>query len=229
LYNYDNKFIEQCFQNSVDLKDKINFQFETGKINFPKYNTNITNKTNLEVLSDLAYNGLHAKLTLRKERGETFSDELVDKYVARLEYELQIINDKQIVDYFLIVADVINWAKDSGIRIGISRGSAGGSLLAYATNIIELDPIQHNLLFERFINPARTALPDIDTDTEQGTRELIRKYLEDKYGKESVLGVVTFGQYKAKSALQDATRGLGLDFLSFNRRLTRRLDDQRFG
>lgn len=212
-YNYDPKeVIDSAFATSLKILDKVDFKFDTGKINFPKFvHPEIKDKTNLEILEELAEEGLFAKLAARKARGEKFSKVKLEEYEKRLKYEIGIIDQKQIVDYFLIVQDVINWARAEGIRPGVGRGSVGGSLLAYAIGITEIDSIKYELYFERFQNPQRRSLPDIDCDFENGGRERIREYLEQKYGKESVFGVVTFHIFQAKSALEDASRGLGKD------------------
>lgn len=209
-YNYDNKFIEQCLQNSLDISNEINFDFDTETTNYPKFPVpnNITSENYLE---DLAYKGLLKKMKERKENDEKFSDELIEKYEQQLEYELKVITDKKYTDYFLVFQDWTNWAKNQGFWLGPARGSAGGSLLAYALDITDLDPIKFNLYFERFLNPERSAKPDIDCDIEQGEREHVREYLENKYGKDSVFGVATYHLYHAKSAIQDISRGLGKD------------------
>lgn len=210
-YGYDEKeIIDQAFENSLKVLDKVDFKFDTGKINFPKFvHPTIKDKTNLEIIKEMADDGLLYKLRQRKKQGEKFSNELIDEYNKRIEYELEVIDQKQITDYFLIVQDVINWAQKQGFQMGVGRGSVGGSLVAYAIGITEIDPIKFGLYFERFQNPERKSLPDIDVDSANGAREHIRTYLEERYGKESVFGVVTFHLFHAKSALQDASRGLG--------------------
>ena len=210
-YNYDEKLITEALDNSITLANTVNFEFELGKPHFPKFVVPGSKKTSNELLADLCWTGLLKKIKERKERGEKFSNELIGKYEKQLEYELKVFAQKDIADYFLIVHDVITWAKTSGIAVGIARGSVGGSLAAYGCNITELDPIQHDLLFERFINPERTAFPDIDCDFAEGTRGLVKEYLQNKYGKESVLGVGTHSIFGALSALQDVSRGLNKD------------------
>ena len=212
-YGYDEKkVLDKAFETSLKILDKVDFQFETGKINFPKFvHPEIKDKTNIEILRDMAEDGLFHKITERKRRGEKFTNKMIDQYQARLEFELGIIEQKQIVDYFLIVQDVVNWSKTNNIQAGVGRGSVGGSLLAYAVGITEIDSIKFDLYFERFQNPERRSLPDIDCDFENGARDRIREYLEQKYGKDSVFGVVTFHIFQAKSALEDASRGLGKD------------------
>jgi len=210
-YNYDEGLITQALDNSIKLADSINFEFETGKVNFPKFNTNDPKKTSHQLLEEHAWAGLMQKLQLRRDKGEEISNDKITEYEKRLDYELEVIKDKQFSDYFLIVEDLLKWARQEGIGVGVGRGSCGGSLLAYALDIIALSPVKYDLYFERFLNPQRESAVDIDLDIENGGREKIRHYLEDKYGKESVLGVVTFHLYGPKSALQDASRGLKRD------------------
>lgn len=210
-YNYDERLIQEALDNSVQLLNKVNFAFETNKINFPVYKEEGVKVSNDELLKTKAYNGLTKKLSDRKVKGEKFSKELIQTYIDRLDYELEIIKQKNITDYFLIVSDLLTWAKRNDIFVGAGRGSAAGSLVSYAVDITEIDSIKFGLLFERFQNPERTSLPDIDCDIEQGGRERVREYLETRYGKDSVLGVGSFHIYRPKSAIEDAARGMGLD------------------
>lgn len=124
-YKYDqSKVIDKAFENSLEILNKVDFKFDTGKINFPKFtHAKIKDKTNIEILRDIAEEGLFTKLKERKARGEKFSNKQLQKYQERLDYELEVIEQKQIVDYFLIVQDVINWSKANGIQAGIDRKS----------------------------------------------------------------------------------------------------------
>jgi len=209
-YGYEEAMITEALDNSLALLDKVNFEFEFGKSKFPRFI--LEGKLSADdQLANLCWKGLEKKLEDRRALGEEFSDELIEKYEKQLEYELEVFKKKDISDYFLIVQDVVQWANNNDIPTGIARGSAGGSLAAYACNITRIDPIQHKLIFERFINLERVSMPDIDCDFGEGHRGEIRQYLESKYGKESVLGVGTHSIYGAKSALQDVSRGLNKD------------------
>ena len=130
----------------------------------------------------------------------------------RADVELGVINKMGFAGYFLIVADFINWAKGNGIRVGPGRGSGPGSMVAYALRITDLDPIQHGLLFERFLNPERVSMPDFDVDFDERRRDEVIQYVTDKYGDEHVAQIVTFGTIKTKQALKDSARVLGLPF-----------------
>lgn len=143
-----------------------------------------------------------------------------EEHRARAEYELNIIEQMGFPGYFLVVADFINWAKGNGILVGPGRGSAAGSLVAYATGITDLDPIQHGLLFERFLNPERVSMPDVDIDFDDRRRGEVIAYVTEKYGEDRVGQISTWQVIKAKAAIKDASRVLGFPF-SFGDRITK--------
>ena len=132
--------------------------------------------------------------------------------IQRADYEMDVINQMGFPSYFLVVADFIRWAKDNGIRVGPGRGSAAGSIIAYALGITDLDPIRHGLLFERFLNPERVSMPDIDIDFDEHRRSEVIDYVIDKYGADKVAAITTIMQVKAKAAIKDATRVLGYPY-----------------
>ena len=157
--------------------------------------------------------GLQKRFKDKAKAGHPFSDEDQEKYRARLEEEIALIIQMGFSSYFLIVADFINWAKDHGIPVGPGRGSAAGSLVAYAMSITDVDPIRFDLLFERFLNPERISMPDIDVDfCTDGRDEVIRYVTENYGGKEQVSQIITFGQMKAKAVIRDVGRALGLGY-----------------
>lgn len=137
--------------------------------------------------------------------------------VQRLEYELEMMKVMKVAGYMLIVADFMQEARRMGIPVGPGRGSAVGSLVAYCTGITDVDPLQYSLLFERFLNPERISMPDIDSDFSDLDRERIIQYVKDKYGKECVAQIITYGRLKSKAALKDTARTLGLDHQEVNR------------
>ncbi|GAA5152158.1 DNA polymerase III subunit alpha [Microbacterium pseudoresistens] len=143
-----------------------------------------------------------------------------DAVRKRAEYETGIILQMGFPGYFLVVADFINWAKDNGIRVGPGRGSGAGSMVAYAMKITDLDPIEHGLIFERFLNPDRVSMPDFDVDFDDRRRGEVIEYVTEKYGSERVAQIVTYGTIKSKQALKDAGRVLGFPF-SMGERLTK--------
>ncbi|HLS01974.1 MAG TPA: DNA polymerase III subunit alpha, partial [Beutenbergiaceae bacterium] len=143
-------------------------------------------------------------------------------------YEVEVISSKGYAGYYLVVADFINWAKDNGIRVGPGRGSGAGSMAAYAMGITDLDPLQHGLIFERFLNPERMSLPDFDIDFDERRRGEVISYVTEKYGEDQVAYIVTYGTIKAKQALKDAARVLGYEF-AMGERLTKALPDAQMG
>lgn len=141
-----------------------------------------------------------------------FGERVPSEVQERAEYEERIILEMGFPGYFLVVADFIAWAKQQGIRVGPGRGSGAGSMVAYALGITELNPIEHGLLFERFLNPERVSMPDFDVDFDERRRDEVIDYVKDKYGDDRVAQVVTYGKIKARQALRDSSRIMGHDF-----------------
>ncbi|MCP4522884.1 MAG: DNA polymerase III subunit alpha, partial [Candidatus Gracilibacteria bacterium] len=137
-------------------------------------------------------------------------------YIERLEYELVVIHEMGFDAYFLIVADYINWARDNDIPVGPGRGSAAGSLMAFLSGITDIDPIEYDLLFERFLNPARVSMPDIDTDFADNERDRVVEYCRNKYGADKVAQICTFGTFAARAAVKDVGRVMGIPFSEMN-------------
>jgi len=133
---------------------------------------------------------------------------------------LSVINQMGFPGYFLVVADLCKYARDNGIRVGPGRGSAAGSMIAYVLGITELDPVEHKLLFERFLNPERISMPDIDLDFDERRRGDMIRYATQRYGEERVSQIITYGTIKAKQALKDSARVLGHPF-SMGDRITK--------
>ncbi|MBB5632034.1 DNA polymerase-3 subunit alpha [Cryobacterium mesophilum] len=148
------------------------------------------------------------------ERGlaERFPDGVPARHRAQADYEVGVINQMGFPGYFLVVADFIGWARENGIRVGPGRGSAAGSLVAWAMKITGLDPIAHGLIFERFLNPDRISMPDIDIDFDDRRRGEVIRYVTEKYGDDRVAQIVTYGTIKAKQALKDSARVLGMPY-----------------
>ncbi|MEH1169743.1 DNA polymerase III subunit alpha [Micromonospora sp. CPCC 205539] len=144
--------------------------------------------------------------------GRRYPGGIPEGHVVQAEYELGVINQMGFPSYFLVVADFIQWAKKQGIAVGPGRGSAAGSLVAYALGITDLDPIQHGLIFERFLNPERVSMPDVDIDFDERRRGEVIKYVTDKWGEDKVAQIATFGTIKAKAAIKDSARVLGYPY-----------------
>ncbi len=141
-----------------------------------------------------------------------YPDGIPDEVRKQAEFETEVITGMGFPGYFLVVADFINWAKNNGIRVGPGRGSGAGSMAAYAMRITDLDPLQHGLIFERFLNPDRVSMPDFDVDFDERRRGEVIRYVTDKYGEDRVAQIVTYGTIKAKQALKDSARLLGMPF-----------------
>jgi DNA polymerase-3 subunit alpha len=149
-----------------------------------------------------------------------FNNAPSEAHLAQAQYEVDVIKQMGFPGYFLVVADFITWAKSQGIRVGPGRGSAAGSMASYAMGITELDPIHHGLIFERFLNPERVSMPDVDVDFDDRRRPEVIRYVTDKYGDDRVAQIVTYGTIKAKQALKDSSRVLGMPF-SVGEKLTK--------
>jgi DNA polymerase-3 subunit alpha len=146
-----------------------------------------------------------------------------EEYANRLAYEIKIIKDKGFIDYFLIVSDVLNWARNNGILIGPGRGSAAGSLVCYLLKITQIDPIKYDLIFERFMNPSRSDLPDIDVDFQKSRRDEIFEYIRNKYGEQNTCQIITYGHFHFKQAFRDVCRVFKIPIAKVNK-LTSLLD-----
>ncbi len=139
-----------------------------------------------------------------------------DVYLERLKYEYKVITNMGFEDYFLIVSDLIHYAKTNDVMVGPGRGSSAGSLVSYLLGITTIDPIKFNLLFERFLNPERVTMPDIDIDFEDTRRERVIQYVQEKYGELHVSGIVTFGHLLARAVARDVGRIMGFDEVTLN-------------
>ncbi len=193
-------FGKDIVANTAKIAKMCNLELEFGKPILPKFSLppGETSKTFLE---RLAWEGL-------KKRYPKVAPELKE----RLKFELGIIEKTHFEDYLLIVADYVNFAKTNGILVGPGRGSAAGSLVSYALNITDVDPIKYNLLFERFLNPERIAPPDIDLDFADNRRDEVLRYISSKYGSENVAQIITFGTMASRGSVRDTGRALGMSY-----------------
>ncbi len=198
--------LPQALQNTVEISKRCTVKLDLGNNYLPNFP--VPDGASIETyLSHLAEQGLEERLT-RIARGREIS-ELRPTYDARLQLELGVINSMGFAGYFLIVADFIKWAKQNGVPVGPGRGSGAGSLVAYVLHITDLDPLQYDLLFERFLNPERVSMPDFDIDFCMEGRDRVIDYVADKYGRQSVSQIITFGTMAAKAVIRDVGRVLG--------------------
>ena len=191
----------EAIENTQKIANDCNFNFELNKIKLPNFPVP-EGKTAEQFLEDLCQKGLENR----------FGKNPDSKIIERLKYELSVIKKTDFAGYFLIVQDFVNWAKQNRIVVGPGRGSVGGSLVAYITGITNVDPIKHNLLFERFLNPERISMPDIDLDFTDRRRDEVIKYVAEKYGSDRVAQIITFGTMAARAVIRDVGRALGYTY-----------------
>ena len=187
----------EAIENTQKIADACNLQIELGKTKLPTFPLP-EGKTAEQFLEELCQQGLKTRF------GENPDQKIID----RMKYEISVIEKTGFAGYFLIVQDFVNWAKQNRIVVGPGRGSAGGSLVAYLTNITNVDPLKHNLLFERFLNPERISMPDIDLDFADRRRDEVIKYVAEKYGHNHVAQIITFGTMAARAVVRDVGRAL---------------------
>ena len=195
----------EAIDNSIEIAKRCNTQFKLGETFLPNYEIQ-GEETSDDQLIKQSNAGLIKVLNLEK------AQQIEKAYVERLEFELGIINQMGFSSYFLIVADFIIWAKNNHIPVGPGRGSGAGSLVAYALGITELDPIEHELLFERFLNPERVSLPDFDIDFCMEGRDKVIEYVMEKYGHDKVAQIITYGTMAARAVVRDVGRVMGLSY-----------------
>ena len=193
-------YIPEALENTQKIADRCDVEIEFGVTKLPKFDVPAP-YTSWEYLNKLCYDGLKERYT-----------ENLDELGKRLEYELGVIQKMGYVDYFLIVWDFIRFARDHDIMVGPGRGSAAGSLVSYTLGITKLDPIKYDLLFERFLNPERVSMPDIDVDFCFERRQEVIDYVVEKYGKDRVVQIVTFGTMAARGVIRDVGRVMDLPY-----------------
>jgi DNA polymerase-3 subunit alpha len=193
--------VPEAIENTMRIAEMCNLEIELGNIKLPFYEVpeGFTPETYLRKLCDI---GL----------AERFEKNITQEHLDRMEYELSVVEKTGYASYFLIVQDFVNWAKDQGIVVGPGRGSAAGSFVSYLTGITNIDPIKYNLLFERFLNPERVSMPDIDLDFADARRDEVLAYVRQKYGNDHVAQIITFGTMAARAAIRDAGRALGYPY-----------------
>lgn len=226
------KNYEEALKNTIKISEKCNFEYKFGENKPPKYIMD-NDLDRFEYLKRLCYLGLISKyeefenqknkflnLNILDDEGfeklfseiEEFKDEKRETLKNRLEYELNLINSMGFLDYFLIVWDFIKFSKENKIPTGPGRGSVAGSIVAYVLNITKIDPIKYGLIFERFLNPERISMPDIDSDFCNERRQEVIEYVIKKYGKKNVSHIITFGTMAAKACIRDVGRAMNYSY-----------------
>ncbi len=191
----------EAIKNTQKIAKQCNLEIKLGKVELPCFPLP-KGKTADNYLRELCFKGIEKRYK-----------KISQKIKQRLNYELSVIKKTGFASYFLIVQDFANWAKEKGIVVGPGRGSAGGSLVAYLLNITNIDPIKYNLLFERFLNPDRISMPDIDLDFADTRRNEVIDYVAQKYGRDHMAQIITFGTMAARAAIRDAGRALGYPYV----------------
>ncbi len=205
----------EAVKNSGLIASQCDLSLESKTYYMPKFTTS-DERPLIDIMSAMAREGLEKRLEVLSAASD-WQPATTQAYWDRLELEISLIGKMGFAGYFLVVADFIVWAKDNGIPVGPGRGSVAGSLVAYAMRITEVDPISNKLFFERFLNPERISMPDIDVDFCIYGRERVIRYVIEKYGKENVSQIATFGTLKAKAAIKDVGRALGMSYAETDR------------
>ena len=206
--------LPSALRNSVEIAKRCSLSLVLGKPQLPNFATPLINGEP-QAMADYFHQASHAGLEVRLQQLYPEAAERERqraRYVDRLDFEIKTILKMGFPGYFLIVADFINWAQSHGCPVGPGRGSGAGSLVAYSLNITGLDPLRYKLLFERFLNPDRISMPDFDIDFCQANRDRVIEYVKQKYGRDAVSQIATFGTMAAKAALRDVGRVLGMSY-----------------
>ena len=217
------KIDPEIILNTKRVAEKVNFEFEFGKILIPKFPLPEGEESEKGFLDKLVFQGLgerYAGIPVDEVKKMTIPEirkKLSKEVIERVDMELGVLDGMGYNGYFLIVQDFINWGKSQGIVFGPGRGSAAGSIIAYALHITDLDPLEYDLLFERFLNPDRISMPDIDVDIQDTRRNEVIQYCTDKYGMDRVANIATFGKMMAKNAVRDVARVLEVPYSEADR------------
>lgn len=209
-------------ENALELSDKCDFEIKLGELHLPKYEMTKEESENFETNEDLFFSLIDEGLERIRKNFVTTEEE----YLNRVELEVEVIKSGDLIDYFLILADIVKWSRENDVLTGVGRGSAAGSLISYLLNVTQIDPIKYGLLFYRFLNPGRIgkSLPDIDTDFASDRREDVKRYMELRYGVDYVTSIGTYGTFKIKSGITDLCRDYNFD-LKTTKYITSIIDD----
>ena len=221
LKSYDEMLVDfsarpEALDNTNKIAKRCDIEFDFSKHYMPQYDPHPEESIDI-LFEKSARKGLEKRFKDLAHYFDELSADVKKEYAERLDEEINLIHKMGFSGYFLVVSDFIKWAKDNDIPVGPGRGSAAGSLVAYALDITEIDPIRYDLLFERFLNPERVSLPDIDVDFCIHGREKVIEYVYKKYGEENVAQIITFGTLKAKAAIKDVGRVLGMSYAETDR------------
>ena len=200
--------VPEALENTVKIAQMCNFDFQFGKMFLPEFIPD-DGSTAHDYFIKSCYEGLERRVKAAEKLGESID---ISEYNERLEHEINVIVNMGFVEYFLIVADYVSFAKSKDIPVGPGRGSGAGSLAAYCLGITDVDPIKYNLLFERFLNPERVSMPDFDVDFCYERRTEVIDYVSERYGRDRVTQIITFGTMAARAAIRDTARALDIPY-----------------
>ncbi|WP_342262020.1 DNA polymerase III subunit alpha [Alphaproteobacteria bacterium endosymbiont of Tiliacea citrago] len=209
-YKKDFQDIPWAIENTEILAKKCNFQIKEHAPKMPKIKCENPKQLFLEKAQKGFEKRFQENMMLNIE--EKYHEELKEEYKKRLEYEIEVINKMEFAEYFLIVSEIVQWSKKNGIMVGPGRGSGAGSLVAYSLEITSINPMQFDLMFERFLNPDRVSLPDFDIDFCQQNRYKVINFIKERFGEENVAHIITFGSLQYRAALRDIGRVLQLPY-----------------
>lgn len=201
----------EALSNTILVAERCDLTIDTNTYHFPEFKAPEGMALN-DYFEQLAREGFEHRIPAIKTLYDEFGETLLQRYRERLDYEIGVIKKTGFSGYFLIVADFINYAKTHDVPVGPGRGSAAGSLAAFCLGITDIDPIKYDLTFERFLNPERISMPDIDVDFCKNKRDEVIRYVTEKYGKDNVAQIITFGTMKSKAAVRDIGRALGMPY-----------------
>ncbi len=205
--------VPEVMENSVKIAERCQVELQLGTHLLPQFDVP-AGKTDTEYLRELCEKGLDYRYPINEPKNGENSDAAArrEKAIAQMDFELKTISGMGFSSYFLIVQDFVNWAKNKGIYVGPGRGSAAGSIVSYLLRITDLDPLHYGFLFERFLNPDRISMPDIDMDFADDRRGEVINYVREKYGEDHVAGIITFGTMMSRAAVRDVGRALGMTY-----------------
>ncbi len=212
----DFAYVPEALENTLKIAEKCDLKLDLGSYHFPVFPVAEGESLDERFESEVR-EGFEERIKAISRRHPSFGEEQLQEYRQRMDYELGVIKQMGFAPYFLIVADFINYAKNNGVPVGPGRGSAAGSLVAYAMRITDLDPIEHGLIFERFLNLERISMPDIDVDFCVNGRDKVYEYVTGKYGKDRVAQIATFGTMQARAVVRDVGRALAMPYNDVDR------------
>jgi len=209
-------WIPEAVTNTREVAERCNINLNLGEYHLPEYKVPADTTPN-RYLEDLVEHNLESRLAKKEKSEGELEKTTIQKYKERLKMELGVINKMKFAGYFLITWDFINYAVEHNVPVGPGRGSAAGSLVAYCLGITDIDPLKYDLLFERFLNPERISMPDIDIDFCMEKRGKVIDYVEEKYGIDNVAQIITFGRMKAKAVIRDVGRVMDMPYTEVDR------------